>query len=234
LLTGRANASAVLLKDGKALIIGGEANGRVIDTLEFYDPVSGRFEQAPGALATARTRYAVTVLDDGRVLIAGGLQDGRALDTIDIYDPELGVRFAGRMLVARANLTATTLANGKVLLVGGTDGTHELATAEIFDPATGDVVSAEPLATPRQNHLAVRSRSSDVVLIAGGTTDGREVQSAELYIPERNAFEAAAETTDDKDTPTITVGSLNADATLRRANSYRIPRSPTKPPPDSP
>jgi hypothetical protein len=225
LLSARRSASAVLLKNGKALIVGGEAGGRVIDTLEFYDSATGRFEQAPGALSAARTRYALSVLDDGRVLIAGGIEARRAIDFIDIYDPELGVRFSGRMLTARANFTATTLANGKVLLAGGTDGTHELASAEIYDPATGDVTVAAPMASPRQNHIAVRSRSSDVVLIGGGTADGREVSSAEIFVPERGAFEPAQEAAEGQDNgPTITIGSLNADATIRSTKTYRVPK----------
>jgi hypothetical protein len=225
LLRARRGASAVLLKNGKALIVGGEADGRVIDTLEFYDPTTGRFEQAPGALSAARTRYALAVLDDGRVLIAGGIEAGRAIDFIDIYDPELGVRFSGRMLTARANFTATTLANGKVLLAGGTDGKHELASAEIYDPATGDVTVAAPMASPRQNHIAVRSRSSDVVLIGGGTADGREVSSAEIFVPERGAFELAQQAGEEQENgPTITIGSLNADATIRSTKTYRLPK----------
>lgn len=226
LLTARRGASSVLLKNGRALIIGGESGGRVIDTLEFYDPVAGRFEQAPGALSTTRTHYAVTALNDGRVLVAGGLQNGKAVDTIDIYDPELGVRFSGRMLVARANFTATTLTDGKVLLVGGTDGSQELTSAEVYDPETQDVVTVAPLATARQNHIAIRSRASGSVVIAGGMADGRDIQSAEIFSPRLNAFEAAQEATSSESGPTITIGALNADATIRSKKTFRVPQQP--------
>src|SRR5262249_55790371 len=184
-----------LLKDETALVVGGEVNGRTISSLEFYDPVAGRFDQAPGVLSAERTKYALAVLDDGRVVIAGGMENGRVLDSIDVFDPAEGVRYAGRMSISRANFTATTLSNGNVLFAGGTDGLHELASPELFDPASGDITPAEPMSIPRQNHLAVGSANTNAVLIAGGMSGGRPTDSAEIFVLERNGFSAALEAT---------------------------------------
>ena len=223
MLTARRGAATVLLKGGTALVVGGDVAGQVINTLEFYNPVAARFDQAPGVLSAPRTRYALTVLTDGRVLIAGGFEGGRILDSIDVFDPTEGISYAGRMSAARANFTATTLSNGNVLFAGGTDGSRELASAELYDPLTGNVRPAEPLAAARQNHLAVRSMHSDAVLIFGGTSAGRAVDLAEAFLPERNAFEVARDVTGEDGSTTITIGTLNPNATVRMIRTYRLP-----------
>ena len=46
MLTLREKAAAVLLKGGKALIVGGEVSGTTANTLEVYHPAAGRFTQA--------------------------------------------------------------------------------------------------------------------------------------------------------------------------------------------
>src|SRR5436309_10799090 len=223
MLTARRRAATVLLRSGMVLVAGGEVAGQTINTLEIYDPAEGRFEHAVGVLSAARTGYALAALNDGRVLIAGGFEGARALDSIDMFDPALGVIYAGRMSTPRANFTATTLSDGNVLFTGGTDGPHELASAEVYDPSTGNLLPTEPLAAPRQNHIAVRPADSDIVLIAGGKAAGKAVDSAEFFVLSRNAFEAAPETaTQEKGGRTITVASLNRDATVRAVRTYRL------------
>jgi hypothetical protein len=127
------------------------------------------------------------------------------------------------MSAPRANFTATTLSNGKVLFAGGTDGLRDLASAELYDPATGNVEPTEPLAAPRQNHVAARPADNDSVLIAGGSAAGRAMDSAEFFVPSRNAFEAAPETAaGENGRRTITIGILNRDATVRTVRTYRV------------
>src|SRR5439155_12162043 len=115
----------------------------------------------------------------------------QVLDSIEIFDPMQGVFSGGRMSSPRANFTATLLSNGKVLFAGGTNGSSELSSAEVFDPATGEISPTEPLASPRQNHIAVRGRNSQNVLIAAGTTAGERASSAEFFIASQGAFAPA-------------------------------------------
>ncbi len=127
------------------------------------------------------------------------------------------------MSVARPNFTATALPGGKVLFTAGTNGSGELSSAELYDPATETSTLSEPLAGPRQGHIAIRIPASDRVLIAGGTARGRTVESAEFFVPSRNAFEpAAAAAPGAADAGvTITVALLGPDGTVRTAKTWR-------------
>jgi hypothetical protein len=159
------------------------------------------------------------------VVIAGGFEGRQALDFIDIFDPAQNrVLPAGHMSVARANFTATALAEGKVLFVGGTEGRGELASAELYDLGTDTSTPTEPLAAARQGHLAIRITGSDRVLIAVGTARGRMVESAEYFVPSRNAFEPAPESTasaPDDARVTITIGLLSPEGAVRMETTYR-------------
>src|ERR1019366_5209837 len=83
MLTARTGAASILLKDGRALIAGGETSGRIADSLEIYDPSTGRFRFARGVLSSPRSNQAIAVLNDGHVLIAGGSDGANVLSTID-------------------------------------------------------------------------------------------------------------------------------------------------------
>ncbi len=75
---GRMGASVTLLKDGRVLIVGGaEAYesgrpGRVLNSIEIYEPGSGHFFLRPETLNTPRAFHSATLLDTGEVLIVGG------------------------------------------------------------------------------------------------------------------------------------------------------------------
>ena len=63
----------------------------------------------------------------------------------------------------------------------------------------------------------------DRVLIAAGTAEGRSVNSAEFFVPSRNAFEPAMESANgESGDPSISIGTLNPDATVRAVKSYRV------------
>lgn len=68
-----------LLATGQVLITGG------VVTSEIYDPASGAFTPAVGAMSSARGRAAAVLLTDGSVLIAGG-NDGQVWSpAADLY-----------------------------------------------------------------------------------------------------------------------------------------------------
>ena len=71
MIEARSNATAVLLRDGRVLIAGGEKSGAGSSTIEVFDPVTLTFSFA-GALASPRTEHAMALIADGRVLIVGG------------------------------------------------------------------------------------------------------------------------------------------------------------------
>jgi hypothetical protein len=115
----RRKHAAVLLNDGRVLMVGGSgANDRQnkYRSLEVYDPGTGRFSRV-GETIEARFKIpdAAVKLADGRVLAAGGA------DYPELIDPSTWkVRRVNFVLDAMLNFsTAVALANGDVLVAGG-------------------------------------------------------------------------------------------------------------------
>jgi hypothetical protein len=137
--TGRSFHSAVLLRDGKVLVVGG---GNA--SAEIYDPAVGTFSAA-GNLTKMRGHTMATLLGDGRVLIAGGddsAGDAPLKSTAELYDPSTGTfTRTGDMVTIHVGSMATLLNDGKVLIVGGVTSLcctpATAASAEVFDPFTG-------------------------------------------------------------------------------------------------
>src|SRR2546430_17722938 len=82
----RSGAAAVLLQDGRVLIIGGNnANGPVASADLFG--TDGNFSAA-AVMQAPRSGHTATVLSDGRVLVAGGATSGGGItNSAEIYEP---------------------------------------------------------------------------------------------------------------------------------------------------
>ncbi len=111
--------AVVGLKDGRVLVLGGsderDSRGK-LDSIEIYDPASGRFRSGGRMLARRyKIANAVTLLGNGKVLVAGGAP--RA----EIYDPASGRSVAaGPDFGGSLNFSSVTrLAGGGVLVAGG-------------------------------------------------------------------------------------------------------------------
>jgi hypothetical protein len=148
----RSDATATLLKNGKVLIAGGNADHDLVSTVyassELYDPATGKFTKT-GSMTAARTDATASLLPDGRVLIVGGegcsdpkhctnvyAEDLENLVSAEIYDPATGkfVR-TGSMVGSTPNAAAAVLMpDDRVLFVG------QVAWGELYDAATGKFV----------------------------------------------------------------------------------------------
>lgn len=72
LRVSRTDHGAVLLRDGRVLLVGGrEGLTTIVRATEFYDPATHRSE-AGASLAVGRVGHTTTLLDDGEVLVVGG------------------------------------------------------------------------------------------------------------------------------------------------------------------
>ncbi len=124
---------AVLLADGRVLIVGGadKRDGRPAYTsVEVYNPANGTFT-AVGDMNSPRYKLQDTVvlLNNGTVLIAGGA--ARA----ELFDPSRNkfTYVSGDLGTSHQFATATRMRNGQVLITGGYHGNNEVsAQAWVF------------------------------------------------------------------------------------------------------
>ena len=69
----RFDHAAVLLRNGRVLIMGGlERNGEMQPSAELFNPVTGRFTRTAEPEANHGWGVTATLLPDGKVLVAGG------------------------------------------------------------------------------------------------------------------------------------------------------------------
>jgi uncharacterized protein (TIGR03437 family) len=189
----RGGHRVVLLPNGKALVVGGQA------TAEIYDPAVGTFTSAGQMRFNHGPSLAAAALNDGRVFIVGGAVTPSAAE---LYDPATGqfTSTASPQQPHGYNLTATLMQDGRVLVVGGlttagTGGTvnDTNAGAEIYDPTTGTFAPAGPMTVNRNLHTATLLNDGRV-LICGGYTRGsgapgsQQLDTAELFDPRTARF----------------------------------------------
>ncbi|HEX7490447.1 MAG TPA: kelch repeat-containing protein [Candidatus Limnocylindrales bacterium] len=167
----RSGSHALLLKDGRVLVIGGLG----LSSAEIYDPVSGTFTPT-GSMASSHVMLSMVLLQDGRVLLID-------FDT-EIYDPATGTfNPTGPMTVVRNQVQPALLPNGRVLVVGGAYEAVGNTYAELYDPTTGKFSKTGPPLIPL-DFATVTTLANGNVLIAGGTgPDDAILSSAELFEP---------------------------------------------------
>jgi hypothetical protein len=134
----RAYFNAVLLRDGRVLVMGGMSsdlpNPNIEASAEIYDPTLGRFLPA-GPMNVSRFKHGVALLPDGKVLVLGGQTGssyGERLASTEIFDPATGKFQRGpQMKLPRYKLlnSVSRLKDRRILVGGGAD------QPEIYDPA---------------------------------------------------------------------------------------------------
>ncbi|WP_413568370.1 Kelch repeat-containing protein [Bdellovibrio sp. HCB117] len=133
----RAYHSAVLLKNGKILIVGGR-NTATLLTTALYNPSSNSWA-AGQSLTKSRKDHTATLLPDGKVVIIGGVDGATELTDTTIFDPTMGVNGAfsagASLSVARKSHTAT-LVGDKIFVVGGGTATTAYKDTLMYNPST--------------------------------------------------------------------------------------------------
>ncbi|RKH04276.1 Kelch repeat-containing protein [Corallococcus carmarthensis] len=183
----RAQHAAVLLPDGRLLVINGVNRNGFVSTAETYDPATGTWSPAGTPGIQGNVSLAV-LLPSGKVLmLTDGSQAGR------VYDPATNAWTAtGNMSATRGLPTATLLSSGQVLIAGGTGaGGVRLTTAELYDPGSNAFTATGPMAVGRNAHTATRLRDGRVLAVSGFNQAG-EVPGADLYTPATGTWTVAA------------------------------------------
>jgi hypothetical protein len=192
MVSARCNHRAILLPDGRVLMVAGGDSASGVGSSELYDPTTERFTPT-GSLILARWQFAAAALPDGRVLIAGGETSGPSsnifLASAELYAPAAGTFIAtGSMTTARADLTATPLPNGKVLISGGANLSASSVwyyppTTEVYDPASGTFTPGADMTRVWDGYTTTALPNGKLLFAGGLGPDVDTLSSAELYDP---------------------------------------------------
>ncbi len=135
----RAGAAAILLPDGKVLIVGGTLNqsrysgsSDPASTAEIYDPTLGTWSMT-GNLASGRYGFGpLRLLSNGHILAAGGTSAG----TSEEYNPSTGMWDSPISLIQpHCGATNAALQDGRILLIAGYDcfsPDNKLTNVEVY------------------------------------------------------------------------------------------------------
>ncbi len=173
--TARAQHSAVLLPNGKVLLVGGMGPTGPLKDAELYDPATGGFT-VYGPTTHVLAFSTATLLNDGRVFIVGGWDtvsyaSGFSSDTWS-WTEASGFVAGPALPAARGTHSAVLLANGKVMIASGiTNGSpapcgppYYPLDSQVFDPAAANGAGAW---STSGNLKASRSNATMVMLTGG-------------------------------------------------------------------
>lgn len=178
--------AAVSTSDGQVLVIGGSRGiGVLSDSIDRFDPATGRFQRI-GTLATGRSNHSAVPLPDGRILVCGGVTSGVEAPFAELVDEDTGaVERAGTMVQPRVRHAALRLGNGRVLVTGG----YGRATAELWEPAQRRWRRVEAtMAHDREHHSATELADGRVLIAGGYSQTGGAYVFAELFDPRTETF----------------------------------------------
>ncbi|MFO0590797.1 MAG: hypothetical protein U0441_24855 [Polyangiaceae bacterium] len=190
----RAGHAALLLADGRVLVVGGSGTGAAASP-ELYDPATGAWTLLDPAEPLERPDHPVgALLADGRALFAGGeIPPANGVVYGTVFDSATGAWIAtGPLQSVRRESAMTLLPDGRALVTGGWPvfGAASLGSAEIYDPATNAWTPAAPMINARRGHILVRLPDGRVLAAGGVTIDG----STEEHVNSSELYDAAADT----------------------------------------
>ncbi len=183
----RTDHNAILLDNGKVLVVGGANSSGIPQTsAELYDPSSGTFS-ITGSMNFPRQNAGAVLLADGRVLVVGGwtIPGGGQTTAAEIYNPETGTWTPASsmhsMRTSALGQSPILLPDGTVLIAGG-DGE---ATSEIYFPDE-DIWDTPVNMGQARAGAATALMFDGRVLITGGNNMGLPsltLASTQIYVP---------------------------------------------------
>lgn len=185
LLEPRSSFSLTALKNGMALLVGGQyVGGGYVDEGRLFHPTTGTWEvTSPPHLG--RTEHTATLLLDGKVLIAGGYNGQAFLKSAELYDPSTNTWLpTGSMNQDRTHHGAVRLSNGDVLVAGGWAGASPLTSTEIYHHQDGTWSAVDqPLLTGRLVPTCLLLPDGTVLVAGGVGSNPVGLTGVELFDP---------------------------------------------------
>lgn len=174
LVRARSHHEALLLGDGRVLILGGRVDGGAADDAEVVDLQSSQ------ATRTAVPAGAVATLDTGTAIIAGG-ELRASTDVRALAAPTEEPISIGALGVARSLPTVTRFGDGDLLVLGGTDGGGHASGAADLVSALGRV-GALGATSPRSDHTATQLGDGSILVAGGRDESGAARADGQLWI----------------------------------------------------
>lgn len=181
---GNQGAHAVLLGDGRVLVVGGDRQSEESSAkAELWDPETGAWHTTD-SLNKPRADFAAVPMRDGRALVTGGMnQTDQSFSSTYIYDPRLETwTKTGLLGTARTAPAAALLPDGRVLVAGGYFRIKP-SFGQGTDPGT--VLAASRPASPLGAELA-GPRIADIE----PPNVGAALATAELFDPASSTWSA--------------------------------------------
>ncbi len=166
LVVPRSRHAAVVLDDGRVMLIGGEDDtfGQIKD-VEIIDVVAGSSSAGP-ELNQQRYEHAAVTLDNGDVVVAGGFGEGGHLSSIEVFDGTAWT-VVGDLDQPRAGLSGFVI-DGVAVFFGGSNTTAIPSTVVSVDEAgTVAVLGGVDVGQNRQLSAVAQQQDGSVV-VAGG------------------------------------------------------------------
>lgn len=208
--TDRSFPDAIVLDDGRVLVVGGTEIGRTpsdtfspLGLVEAYDPSTDTWQTLEPMNRPAIQRWLVP-LNDGRILAAGGFINepdmGRWATEVEIYDPDTNKWTSAESMTA-PHTQAIVLPDGRVLATGGVFTTspaaYNSANSDTYDPATGKWTLAGAMSQHRSNHTLTLLADGRVLAAGGieflGEGDYVALSTTEIFDPDTNTWSPGPE-----------------------------------------
>jgi len=192
--TPRGDHTAVRLRDGRVLVLGGSSDGSGVTSAELYDPLTGTWTATASMVNPGEG--GATLLHDGRVLV-GDLEGASPDDPTsgihgaEIYDPQSETWTATGKMV-NGGVVATLLRDGKVLVTGNGELPTGNGSAQVFDPTHGTWTATGRMINPRHSHAAILLPDGKVLVVGGHVVPDFPTDSAELFDPVTGTWTATA------------------------------------------
>jgi len=188
--SARADHRAVVMTDGRVLIIGGSYT----NTVEIFDPATGLFTPT-GSMAVPRDQAEAALLTDGRVIVIGGMCGENngcgyyGTPTVEIYTPSTGLwSSAADIPVGYTGIVGhrVVVNDGKVLVFAGDDGySRGSAYDSVFsyDPTADTWTTLTPLNEGLQEPTVLTLADGRVFITGGVTSSSVPTNDTEIYDP---------------------------------------------------